>query len=48
MDNITLKIAEDSDDFLELIDNEFVLGAGEEKKARFLVLIKKEGKYYWV
>lgn len=43
--NITLKIAEDSDDFLELIDNEFVLGAGEEKKARFLVLIKKEGKY---
>ncbi len=43
--NITLKIAEDSDDFLELIDSEFVLGAGEEKKARFLVLIKKEGRY---
>ena len=43
--NVTLKIAEDGGDFLELIDEKFVLEAGEEKKAKFFVLVKKEGKY---
>jgi len=43
--NVTLKIDEGGKEFLELIDKSFILPAGEEKKAEFLVKVRKEGTY---
>ena len=44
--NITLQVDETTpSSLLEVIDKEFQLQAGEEKKAEFLVKVKKEGTY---
>jgi len=42
--NITLEIGE-GEDFLELIDEEYTLNPGENRKAEFLVKVRKEGTY---
>jgi hypothetical protein len=43
--NIKLQIDIEGEKFLELLDEEFVLEPGEEKKAGFLVKVRKEGRY---
>lgn len=43
--DIRLEIDEGSTDFLELVDEEFTLQPGEEKKAGFKVKVKDSGKY---
>ena len=43
--NVTLQIDEEGQKFLELIDNSFILEPHTEKKAQFLVKVKKEGTY---
>jgi len=43
--NVTLQVDEAGKEFLELIDESFTLPAGEEKKAEFLVKVRKEGTY---
>jgi hypothetical protein len=44
--NVTLIISDDgSKEFLELIDESFILQPGENKNAEFLVRVKKEGRY---
>lgn len=43
--NISLKTDTDGGKFLKIIDKEFVLQPGEEKKAGFEVNVKKEGNY---
>jgi len=43
--DIKLEVAEDSTEFLELVDENFILEPGTEKKAEFLVKVRKEGTY---
>ncbi|MFA4953635.1 MAG: hypothetical protein WC584_05405 [Candidatus Pacearchaeota archaeon] len=43
--NISLKMDENSSKFIEIIDKEFVLEPNTEKKAQFIIKVKKEGKY---
>lgn len=43
--NIKLVADEEGEKFLDVIDKEFVLQAGENKKAGFIVKVKKEGTY---
>jgi len=43
--NITLKLDEEAEKFIELIDKTFVLEPGTEKKAAFKINVKKEGTY---
>jgi len=43
--NITLQTDEEGEKFLEIVDKEFTLAPGEEKKAQFKVKVKKEGNY---
>ncbi|MFH1607764.1 MAG: hypothetical protein ABIA78_01390 [archaeon] len=42
---VTLELDAEGKNFLEIIDNEFILKPNEEKKANFLVKVKKEGRY---
>ncbi|MBS3094466.1 hypothetical protein J4474_02275 [Candidatus Pacearchaeota archaeon] len=42
---ITLEADEEGKEFLEVIDTEFILQPGDEKKAQFIVKVKKEGTY---
>jgi len=43
--SIQLKVDEEGKEFIELIDEEFVLQANQEKKAQFIVKVRKEGTY---
>ncbi len=43
--NISLKIDENSSKFIEIIDKEFILESNTEKKAQFIIKVKKEGRY---
>jgi hypothetical protein len=43
--NIKLEVDAEGNNFLELIDEEFILAPGEEKKAQFLVKVRNEGTY---
>jgi hypothetical protein len=43
--DIKLEVDENSTEFLELVDEEFTLQPGEEKRAEFKVKVKKPGKY---
>ncbi len=43
--NITLQIDQEGEKFLELIDKSFILQPHTEKKAEFIVKVKKEGTY---
>jgi hypothetical protein len=43
--NITLSPDKQGEEFLEVIDNSFVLEPETEKKAKFLVKVRKEGTY---
>jgi hypothetical protein len=43
--NVTLKLDQNASKFIELIDESFILEAGEEKKAQIEIAVKKEGKY---
>ncbi len=43
--NITLTAEEESKEFIEILEDTFILEPGEEKKAEFLVKVKKEGTY---
>lgn len=43
--NITLVADENSTEFIDIIDESFILQPGEEKKAKFEIKVKKEGTY---
>ena len=43
--NITLKLDSNASDFIDLIDETFILEAGESKKAEIVIKVKKEGTY---
>ena len=43
--NVTLEVDENSTDFLELIDDFYILQPNTEEKANFIVRVKKEGTY---
>ena len=43
--NISLKMDENSSKFIEIIDKDFILEPNTEKKAQFIIKVKKEGKY---
>lgn len=43
--NITLKLDSNASDFIELVDETFILEAGESKKAEIVIKVKKEGTY---
>jgi hypothetical protein len=43
--NITLKLDQNATKFIDLIDESFILEAGEEKKAQIEIAVKKEGRY---
>ncbi|MCK5149362.1 hypothetical protein KAJ87_00355 [Candidatus Pacearchaeota archaeon] len=43
--NITLIPDKEGEEFLEVIDKNFILQPGDEKKAEFLVKVKKQGRY---
>lgn len=43
--NVTLKLDSNSSEFIELIDESFILEAGESKKAEIIIKVKKEGTY---
>ncbi len=44
--NITLTLDENATKFIELVDQTFILESGNEKKAEFIVKVKKEGEYF--
>ncbi len=43
--NITLRLDSNASDFIELVDETFILEAGESKKAEIIIKVKKEGTY---
>ena len=43
--NISLKMDENSSKFIEIIDKEFILEPSTEKRAQFVIKVKKEGTY---
>lgn len=43
--NITLKLDSNASDFIDLVDETFILEAGESKKAEIVIKVKKEGTY---
>ena len=43
--NITLKLDSNASDFIDLVDESFILEAGESKKAEIVIKVKKEGTY---
>ena len=43
--NITLKVDETSAEFIEIVDETFILEPATEKKATFIIKVKKEGNY---
>lgn len=43
--NITLKLDSNASNFIELVDETFILEAGESKKAEIVIKVKKEGTY---
>jgi hypothetical protein len=43
--NITLALDQNATKFIELVDETYILEPGEERKAEFLVKVKKEGRY---
>ena len=43
--NITLKLDQNSSEFIELIDESFILEPGETKKAQIEIKVRKEGRY---
>jgi len=43
--NVTLEVDENSTDFLELIDDSYLLQPDTEEKAKFIIRVKKEGIY---
>lgn len=43
--NITLKLDSNASDFIELVEESFILEPGESKKAEITIKVKKEGTY---
>jgi len=43
--NVTLEVDKDSKDFIELIDNFYVLQPNTEERAQFIIRVRKEGTY---
>ncbi|MGY4884768.1 MAG: hypothetical protein ACP5NZ_04290 [Nanobdellota archaeon] len=43
--NITLKLDENASKFIDLVDESFILEAGESRKAQIEIRVRKEGKY---